>query len=210
MFKKIILLFVLNLMILPVSGALTAMEMGISYVVNDRMISDLEVKERMKLIMSSSNIPDTAQNRQRLMPQIQGMLIDEAIKLDAAHSEDIDVGPDEINGGIARIAEQNNFSFQQFLELLKAQGIPKSTLENQVRSEIAWGKYVQKELRPMINISDYDINAEIERLKNNPKFKDNLPTREQVLSKIGNERLGRLQARTLMDLKSGAFIESRG
>lgn len=205
----IVILSVFCLLAMPFSSV-SSMEMGISYVVNDRMISDLQVKERMKLIMSSSGIPDTAENRSKLLPQIQGMLIDEAIKLDAAEAQGIEVAPDEINDGIARIAQQNNFSLGQFQNLLKSQGIPRTTLENQVRSEIAWGKYIQKELRPMINITDYDIDAELERLKEDPKFSKNLPTREQVLNKIGNERLGRLQARTLMDLKSGAFIESRG
>jgi hypothetical protein len=69
---------------------------------------------------------------------------------------------------------------------------------------------VQKELRPQVNVSDQDIDAELDRLKDNPKFQDELPSRDQVLNKIGNERLGRLQARHLLDLKSGAFIESRG
>ena len=210
MHKNILLLLgTFCLLSVPVTPSYS-MEMGISYVVNDRMISELQVKERMKLIMSSSGIPDTAENRARLLPQIQGMLIDEAIKLDAAEAEGIEVTPDEINGGIANIAQQNNFSLGQFQNILKSQGIPKTTLENQVRSEIAWGKYVQKELRPMINITDYDIDAELARLEENPKFKGEMPSRDQVLNKIGNERLGRLQARILMDLKSGAFIESRG
>ena len=203
------LFFVLGTFLLTISNTL-AMEMGISFVVNDRMISELQVQERMKLIMASSGIPNTKENRQRLQPQIENMLIDEALKLDTAEEEGIDVTLEEIEGGIARIASQNNFSNEQFQQVLKAQGIPRSTLENQVRSEIAWGKYVQKELRPKINISDYDIDAELERLSEDPKFSKELPTREQVLNKIGNERLGRLQARALMDIKSGAFIESRG
>lgn len=194
---------------MPASSAYS-IEMGISLVVNDHMISDLQVKERMKLIMASSGIPNTPENRQKLLPQIENMLIDEALKRQAAEEGGIDVTPQEIEEGIGRIAQQNNFSVEQFQNVLKAQGIPRNTLEDQVRSEIAWGKYVQKELRPQVNVSDYDIDAELERLQENPKFKNNLPSRDQVLNKIGNERLGRLQARHLMDLKSGAFIEFRG
>ena len=193
-----------------VPPAAHSLEMGISLVVNDHMISDLQVRQRMKLIMASSGIPDTRENRQKLMPQIQSMLVDETLKLQAAESEEINVTPEEIEGGIASIAQQNNFSADQFKQILQSQGIPRSTLEDQVRSEIAWGKYVQKELRPQVNVSEQDIEAELDRLKDNPKFKDELPSRDQVLNKIGNERLGRLQARHLLDLKSGAFIESRG
>ncbi len=206
--QKFFILFItiFNLLVLPAA----AVEMGISLVVNDRMISDLQVKERMKLIMSSSGIPDQAETRQKLLPQIENMLIEEALKLDVAQKEKIEVTPQEIQEGVSRIAQQNNFSAEQFQNILQSQGIPKSTLENQIRSEIAWGKYVQKELRPQINISDYDVDAELARLKDNPDFKGNMPTRDQVLNKIGNERLGRLQARALIDLKADAFIESRG
>ncbi|MCB9982963.1 MAG: peptidylprolyl isomerase [Rhodospirillales bacterium] len=38
---------------------------------------------------------------------------------------------------------------------------------------------------------------------------ENMPSREQVMSFLGNQRLERLQRRYLMDLKSTAFIENR-
>jgi hypothetical protein len=74
------------------------------------MISDLQVRQRMKLIMSSSGIPDTKANRQKLMPQIQNMLVDEALKLQAAEQEEISVTPEEIEGGIASIFRQHNLN----------------------------------------------------------------------------------------------------
>ena len=210
----VILVFLLFTGLVPLvpvmPTAAFAVEMGISMVVNDRMISQLQVEDRMKLIMSSSGIPNTAENRKRLEPQVVSMLIDEALKIQQAEAQDIEVTDAEIEGGIETIAQQNNLSLTQFSEMIRAQGIPRRTLEDQIRAEIAWGKYVTSALRPQVNVSEFDIDAELERLKDDPKFAGNLPSRDQVLNKIGNERLGRLQARELMDLRAEAFIESRG
>ncbi|MCB9973939.1 MAG: SurA N-terminal domain-containing protein [Rhodospirillales bacterium] len=208
-----IVLFLGMLLLSPafLTSPAKAMELGIVAVVNDTMISDLQVRDRMKLIMASSGIPDTPENRSRLLPQVIDMLVYEALKMEAAHKVKVEVSDAEIEQGVAQIAAQNKFTEDQFMQILQAQGIAKRTLEDQIRSEIAWGKYVQQVLRPDVQISEEDIDAELDRLKaENPELAEHPPTRDQVLNKLGNERLGRLQARAIMDLKAGAFIESRG
>jgi peptidyl-prolyl cis-trans isomerase SurA len=211
MMRNLFLLILVFILSFAAPGdAVKAEEMGISLIVNDNMISDLQVRDRLKLIMSSSGIPNTVENKNKLAPQILDMLVNETLKMQEATAAGIEVSEEEIKQGIARIAEQNKFSLEQFEKILATQGIPRRTLEDQIRSEIAWGKYVQAELRPQVQVSESDIDSELARLEKNPEFANKLPSRDQVLNKIGNERLSRLQAQYLRDVKADAFIESRG
>ncbi len=45
------------------------------------------------------------------------------------------------------------------------QGIPKNTLLNQVRSQLAWVKVVQRVLRPRIDVTETDIDSKFEQMQ---------------------------------------------
>lgn len=190
---------------LPISA--WAMQAEISIIVNDDAISELEINDRMKLLMSSNGIPETAENKERLRPQVKQMLIDEALRVQEAEKHDIKVSDDEIQQGVAQIASQNNFTLEQFAQIIDRQGIPRRTLKNQVKAQIAWGKFVQGYLKPQIEISSEDVDAELARL-DTPV--DDQQIRDDVVAKIGMERLQRMQERHFQSVKSAAFIETRG
>ena len=193
--------------VFPMAGSAHAAQAEISIVVNDAAISELEVNDRIKLLLSSSGIPDTQENRDKVRAQVNQMLIDEALKVQEAEKHEITVSDDEVQEGIAQIAGQNNLSLEQFAQLIDAQGIPRRTLRNQVKAQIAWGKFVQSHLKPQIDISAEDVDAELQKM-NVPL--DDEQVREEVVGKIGMERLGRLQHRHFQSVKSSAFIETRG
>lgn len=205
-------LFILFLLALLNGAPVTAvaMEAGISVIVNEEPISQMQINDRVKLIMISSGMPQTQEVYEKVAPQVVQMLIEEKLKMQEAKRFDITVSDAEINGGIATIAQQNKLTAEQFEQIIKAQNIPRRTLEDQVRSQIAWGKVVQSQLRPKIEISDSDIDDELSRIKGKVPAGQALPERAQVLSKIGMDRLNRMQYRYLLDLKAEAFIENRG
>ena len=184
-----------------------SMQAEISIVVNDDAISELEINDRMKLLMSSTGIPETAENKERIRPQVKQMLIDEALRIQEAEKHDINVSEDEIQQGVAQIASQNNFTLEQFAQIIDQQGIPRRTLRNQVKAQIAWGKFVQGFLKPQIQISPEDVDAELARLK---KPSDDPKVRDDIVAKIGMERLNRMQERHFQSVKSAAFIETCG
>jgi peptidyl-prolyl cis-trans isomerase SurA len=193
--------------VLPMTGSAYAAQAGISIVVNDDAISEMEVNDRIKLLLASSGIPDTQANRDKVRAQVNQMLIDEALKVQEAEKHDITVSDAEVQEGIAQIAGQNKLTLEQFAKLIDAQGIPRRTLRNQVKAQIAWGKFVQAHLKPQIDISVEDVDAELQKM-NQPL--DNPQVRDEIVGKIGMERLSRLQERHFQSVKSSAFIETRG
>ncbi len=150
-----------------------AQDAGIAVVVNEDAITMADVKDRMRLIMLSSGFPDTDEIRQKLAPQIIGSLVEEQLKLQEAAREDIDVSLEEVSAGFAQLSQQNNFTAEQFQKILADAGVNIATMERQIKSQIAWGKVVQKKFRPRIVIGDSDIDAfiaHIEATKGKPEY----------------------------------------
>ncbi len=139
----------------------------IAAVVNEEAVSNSDVAARLKLVAVSSGLPNNKEIRERLVPQIIGVLIDEKLKIQEANRLEIEIPQAEIIKGFGAIAGQNNFSAEQFRSVLRKEGIPVKTLEDQIRSQIAWSRVVQKKLRSQVSIADNEVDSVIERLEEN-------------------------------------------
>lgn len=147
------------------STAQAAQSTGIAAVVNDEAISFNELNARLKLVMESSGIEDKPETRQRLGQQIIGVLVDEAIRLQEAANLELEVSDTEITQGLGALAAQNNMQPEQLLEMFKARGIKLSTLKKQVRSQIAWTKVIGRKVRPLVDVTERDVEAELGRMR---------------------------------------------
>jgi len=139
----------------------------IAAVVNDDAISMSDVHARLRLLMLSAALPDNAETRQRLMPQVLRQLVDERLQLQEAKRLNITVPESDVDGMIERIAQQNRLNRQQLLKQLSDNGVAVSTLSQQLRATLAWQRVMQRRLRQEVVISDDDIDAAMERVKQN-------------------------------------------
>jgi peptidyl-prolyl cis-trans isomerase SurA len=140
---------------------------GIAAVVNDDIISISDLTARLQLALISSGLPNTPETRQRLTPQVLRSLVDERLQLQEAARANMSVNAKEIDEAFGRVAEQNRMQRDQLEKMLASQGVPRSTLESQIRATIAWGKLVQRRLRPSIEIGQEEIDAVIQRIQAN-------------------------------------------
>lgn len=139
--------------------------LGIAAVVNDDAISMRDVEERMKLVMVSSGLPNTKEIQQKILPQIMESLIEEQLKMQEAARNNKKVSDEEIAEGLATIAQQNNFTPEQFQEIMKRQGVPVKTLLRQIRAQLAWNKVVRDVYRRQVDVSTKDVDSRIARMK---------------------------------------------
>ena len=144
-----------------------ARQESIAVVVNEDAITMSDVNDRMGLIIASAGLRNTQDTRDKLLPQILGSLVDEQIRMQEARRLDLSVTPAEIERGFATIAQQNNMEAAEFRTMIKKGGVNVKTMEDQIRSQIAWSKVVQARLRPQVIVSDNDIDNHLERLTNN-------------------------------------------
>jgi peptidyl-prolyl cis-trans isomerase SurA len=140
-------------------------QMRIAAVVNDQVISVYDVISRLRMVLLSSNIPDTPDSRKRAEAQVLRSLIDERLQLQEAKKQNVVATDDEINTALGQIEKQNNMQPGQLTAFLKARGIDRSSLINQVTASIVWAKLVRRQASQTIEISDDDVDDALKRLK---------------------------------------------
>ena len=139
----------------------------IAAVVNDDAISITDAEARLHLALLSSNLPDNAEVRQRLMPQVLRSLIEERLQMQETKRLNITVTDKEVKEALGRVAEQNHIPAGEFEHFLTSHGVPVSTLNNPIRAGLAWNKLVQRKLRPQVMVSDAEIDAVLDRIRAN-------------------------------------------
>ncbi len=147
------------------TGSVRAESFGIAATVNKDAISEADVKDRMKLTFASSGVRDSKKNREKFWVQALNSLIEEQLKIQESERQSLSVTSEEVGNGFKVMADQNKLTTEQFSSVLKQQGIPKQTLLNQIKAQVAWSKVISSVLRPKINVSESDVNAKIDRLK---------------------------------------------
>lgn len=140
---------------------------GIVAVVNEDAVSATDLGERLRLMMASAGMPDNADIRERLTPQILTMLVEEKLKLQEAARMNVVVSQQDIDEGFSSIAGQNNLTPDQFGAMLARQGVSRRSLEDQIRAQIAWSRVVQERIRPQISVADNEVDAVRKRLEAN-------------------------------------------
>lgn len=140
-------------------------EMRIAAVVNDEVISMFDLVSRVRMVMISSNIPDTAENRKRLQPQVLRQLIDEKLELEEAKRQNVRATDAETSAALSQIEKQNNMKAGQLNEFLQARGLDRTALVDQLTASIVWAKLVRRMASQTIEISDDEIDAEMKQLK---------------------------------------------
>lgn len=134
-------------------------------VVNESAISASDLDKRMRLVVASSGLQNTKEIKKKLLQQVLNGLVSEQLMLQEAKKHGVTVDKKEIDSGLAQIAQQNNNKPEQFLSMLKRGGIDVSTMYQQIESQVAWSKLVQKRLRSRVIISERDIDDTLERVK---------------------------------------------
>lgn len=136
---------------------------GIAAVVNDQPITTLDVRDRMRLIISSAGVQPTEEMLERIQDQAIRGLVDETLQLQQAREFELDVQEAEVDDAIADIAARSGATVEEVEADLARSGIDINTLRQQVRAEIAWQILVSGRYRSRIRISDQQIETALDR-----------------------------------------------
>ncbi|HVA11813.1 MAG TPA: peptidylprolyl isomerase [Stellaceae bacterium] len=151
--------------ILALATACQAQETRIAAVVNNDIVTADDVGARLALLMKSSGIPDTPQNRQQLQPRVLRQLIDEKLELQEAARYKITADKGEVDKALSNIEARNNMPKGGLDQYLKAAGIPRSTLVDQVTASLLWNKVVEGRYSSDVSVSDAEVKDELARMK---------------------------------------------
>ena len=202
--RKIIFWMVLALLALPIGARAQTME--IAAVVNDEVISRLDIDQRLALISLSANIALSPENRPKIIPQILRNLIDERIQLQEAKRLNIVASEGEITAAVARLAAQNNIPPDQFESYITEKGGSFDSLLEQIKATLAWTKVVRQKFATSAIVTDDEINQQAERIQSN------LMAPQYLLAEIGlavenpadEEEVKQLADRLVQEILGGA------
>jgi len=140
--------------------ALQAQPMAIDRVaaiVDENVILSSELEERVLVVLENARernlpLPPEAQLRREVLDQ----LILENLQLQMARRAGVRVDDNMLNTAMENIAAQNNMSFEQFRQILEANGIYLQTRE-QLAREITLGQFQQRAVNQRIDITRQEI-----------------------------------------------------
>lgn len=128
-------------------------------IVNENIITQVELDERVKLIVQQikqqgSRLP----SQETLNKQVLERLILEKLQLDMAEKTGIRVNDEMINRVIANIAKENRLSMPKFREVLKKDGFNFSDFRENIRREVTISRLRKIRVENKVNISEQEIN----------------------------------------------------
>ena len=139
----------------------------IAAVVNDDVVSLFDLVQRMRLVIFSSGLEDSAEVRRRIGPQVLRRLIDERLQLQEAKRNNVTVSDQQTLQAVKVIEKQNRLPAGQLDAYLARNGISSETLTTQVRAEMSWVQLLRRQINTFNQIGEDEVDAEISRLEAN-------------------------------------------
>lgn len=130
----------------------------IAAVVNDAIISNQDLIERIELAILFSGLDSSPSTREQIAPQVLQRMIDERLQQQEAERLGITVSENEIIESLERFSAPNNMTPQEMLTTLARQGISPDTLRDQARAELSWVKLVRGRLSPRVVVSEAQLD----------------------------------------------------
>ena len=128
-------------------------------VVNDSIITQVELDERIKLISQQiKQRGNTVPPRNSLEKQILERLIIEKLQLQMAKQTGIRINDEMVNRVIANIAKENRLSMDQFRQAIKKDGFNFVDFRENVRREITISRLRKMRVENKVNISEQEID----------------------------------------------------
>lgn len=145
----------------------------VAAVVNDNVISDYDLRQRVALFIATSNIHPTDEVRKQIRDQVLKQLETERLELIEAQKNKVTVSSSEVDKAIDDIMKDNHLTADQLKGVMAGAGVQMATFRSQIAAQIAWSKLVQDQLGDRVHVSKEDVQAELGRIKesvNKPQF----------------------------------------
>ncbi|MEO6041059.1 MAG: peptidylprolyl isomerase [Croceibacterium sp.] len=135
--------------------------------VNGTLITGTDIDQRMALIVAANGGQTiTPEEKGRLRLQILRQLIDETLQIQEAKALDIEIGKDEVDESLQRLAaERFNLSLDSLQKYLLQIGSSDASLRRQIEGELAWDRILRRNVAPFVNVSASEVNELYARLQ---------------------------------------------
>ncbi len=128
---------------------------SVAYRVNQGVISNYDISQRMKLFRAlGDNRPNARQNA-------IDALIDDRLKAEAAQNFGIAVDQASLARSIENYAQQRNLSAQQLMSKLRSGGVARESFEEFLSVSLVWNSLLRGRFGDQAQPSEIDLNAQL-------------------------------------------------
>jgi peptidyl-prolyl cis-trans isomerase SurA len=194
--------YVIGLSLALVSAPVLAEKIEIAAIVNDTIITTLDVVDRRDLMLALSGQQPVPQIVRQFTAQSLQALINESLQAEEAKRLSIKVDKKEIAEAIASIEQGRGRPPGSLKTFITENKLSYASLETQLRTQISWSKVVSKRLRRNVTVADEEILRAQQAMANSPGVPQvqiaaiSLPIRdakaEPEVAKLAREIRGRL------------------
>jgi peptidyl-prolyl cis-trans isomerase SurA len=119
-------------------------------VANGSPITNFDIEQREKLIVSSTHKKPT---RQAVVQE----LIDDRLKIAKAKGYGLEVSDEDVNKAFTGMASRQHLTLKQFAELLARAGIAPETIKAKIRAELTWNEMIRGKYSASLQVSEAEI-----------------------------------------------------
>lgn len=140
---------------------------GVAATVNEDIISTYDLRQRVLMILVMNGVQPTEQNLREVEREALRSLVDERLQMQEirgieAKQKDLHMEPTakEVDEEITRMAAQYGVKPAQLISTLKAAGVEKKALEDQVIAQSAWTNYIGGRFHSSVHVGEDQVNQE--------------------------------------------------
>ncbi len=151
--------------LLPGPAANAQAVQRIAAIVNDEVISDYDLQQRILLLLSTAPSRPGPDVIRRMQGQVLETLIDERVQSQEAARLNLSVSDAEIENAIRSIEERFDLPKDGLARVLARGGATIDALYEQLRAQIGWSKVVGRRLRPRVIVGQEEIDEVLARMQ---------------------------------------------
>ena len=172
---------------------------GVAIRINDRVITNFEIKQRILLLRAFGSSGD-------LNKMAEDQLIDERLRLQAAADAGLVINEEELEVGIEEFAARGKLTGKQLLQYVKARGAEPESMRDFVRSGLVWRSVVQARFGAKASVTDTELDTTLNLASDRVQESVLISEIQLPLAERGNETTLALAKRLSQTIKSeGAF-----
>ena len=148
-----------------VPGQRQVISTGVAAIVNDYVISDYDLDQRVALFVATSGIRTTPETLAQIRTQVLRSLQDEVLELQEASKHKISVTKAEVDKALQNIAMENRITLAEVVATVVRAGVTEDVFRQQVAAQLTWQKLVGARYGTDIVVNDSQVDEMLQRLR---------------------------------------------
>ncbi|OIP14451.1 MAG: molecular chaperone SurA [Betaproteobacteria bacterium CG2_30_59_46] len=129
-------------------------------VVNNEVITQFELNDRMRIVMQQLKKRGTPLPPQDVLEkQMLERIITDRVQLQLAKETGIRVDDLQLDKTLQRVAQENNLTVEAFRDTLEKDGVSFAKFREEIRDEIILGRLREREVENRITVSDGEVES---------------------------------------------------